>query len=105
MDKKSLENILTETYDYARKKLLETKDKLSVEYKGFIDEDLAILDKVYNEIKKFDVNFYSLKSGSTETIVKDFKSNCLEKFNRILFMATPEYIKSYGITYAEYKAR
>lgn len=105
MDKKILENTLTETYNYAHKKLLETKGKLSVEYKGFIDEDLAILDKVYNEIKKFDVNFYSLKSGNKEMILKEFKSHCLEKFNRILFMATPEYIMSYGITYAEYKTR
>ena len=103
--RKVLENTLTENYNQARQQLLNTKDKLSAEYKGFIDEDLEILNKVYNELKRFDVNFYSLKSGSEETILQEFKFHCRTKFNNVLFMATPEHIMSYGITYAEYKTR
>ena len=104
IDKKILENTLTEIYNnYAHKRLIETKEKLPAEYKGFIDEDLAILKNVYNELKNFDVNFYSLKSGSKEVIIEEFKSHCLQRFNYILFMATPEHIMSYGRTYAQYK--
>lgn len=105
IDRKILEDALNKRYEEVRKQLINTKAQLPDAYKGFIDEDLSILENVYNQLKSFDVNFYSLKSGSAENIIKEFNFHCNARFNNVLILATPEKIMSYGITYAEYKGR
>ena len=50
-------------------KVLKIKQELPDAYKGFIDMHSKSLDTAKSQLKK-DINFYSLKTGNKENIIK-----------------------------------
>ena len=98
---KILEDVLEKSYNDTLQKILKIKKELPAAYKGFIDIHIKSLDAAKSQLKK-DINFYSLKSGTKESITKSFELHCADRFLYVLTVCQPENILSYGMTYEEF---
>ena len=95
---------LTDSFKNAQQRLNEFKAQLPDNLKGFVDLQMDNLKKAHKELAA-DIDLYANLGRDDDSIkLKNFKIHCGERFLPIVILSEPERIKSYGITFDEYKS-